>query len=362
MNKIKYILIAVIALAFFACEDTVYLDVTNSPTKIVEAEREGIFLLSDRIVAKNTIGTDVMVSYTIINPDGSRTLSDSVYMEFLERASTYGMKWSSNSDNEVFIAYPHNEGYYHLAKFDKNAKLLFYRKLPFNAISDQSVCTPLDNGEFAYFYHDDDANKVIMVIIDKHGNQKKDIILSGEMEGYETQLWDTKVIACGDKLFICDYNYYIFNIDGVLEKSGALEYRCANIKYIDGYIYILGYADAGEENYNIYNITKMDTNGNKIFTTLGLPDLQYPNNIMVNGNMLIAIGTYQKDEHSGYESKTVGRLFLLDNNDGSFKETITLDYDGDVRPIAVFPAKDGGYDVYLERYKAVNKWINNSFL
>lgn len=359
MKLTKYISATILLLALLtvACEDATYTDQRTSPAKASGIEMcRFMTLLSDGSVA--AVNNDF--HYTIIDRDGSCKAIGS-YLELL--ATNVNIRL--NSSDEMFY-YAESGSMFALMKHDKDGKYVYTY---YGNDIKPMASTPLDNGEYAFFckeYYDEaDKECTVMRIIDQKGKLKDYMILMEEIDNciYAASFNDRIIVFDGYD------NYYIYLKNGTFVNSGntAKKYQdpksrastqFATIKYINGYIYTVFQTNITIPEKNIYGfywlVTKMDVDGHEIFTqVIDLKDMS--NNITVHDGTLFLTGSYLTEDNAEY-----GELILLDDNDGTIKDSIKLDYSSKSIPWAVAPAGDGGYDVYVIRRNAADD--NNSKL
>ena len=157
--------------------------------------------------------------------------------------------------------------------------------------------------------------------------------------------------------------YYILNTDGSIVKSGKCDFPIQYIRYVDGYIYIItsdiSLTDESDDQY-IYKwqIIKIDISGNEIYTSDPINTFYLSGNITIDNGTLIITGAIITD----YENEEgYGAIFLLDDNNGTFKEDIELNYDDViVIPSVISPNQNGEYDVFAIVRHSYDNW--NDFM
>jgi len=374
MNVKQIILYAAATFLVAACGDTEFVDTDTLPVK---STCQKPYFSSDIRAVKD--GAVVLnydhnpFDYTIIQRDGSVVVSDT-----LSSVESY-QSWSCllNSSDEFFFYTKGEDESFMLAKYDQNSRLVYSRK--YDACFNSYGKASLDDGRFALFntdyYEPEACNRLMMRIIDKDGELKDyKVVLDFDFgDNYYFSIDGFSIYAYDDRFIFSEYNfmddnisYQIIGADGSWINSGALYFVDSNIgkmitydfKYVGGSLYALCLSQLPLDETPL-KIIKMDKDGNQLFAA-DVPADELSQNITVNGDQLIVSGQKSIKSESDIEPKYEGGIFVIDNNDGSLKNSISLSYDGEAIPWAILPANDGGYDVFITRKKDVDKWVNNN--
>jgi len=362
MNITKYILAAIVVFALAACyKDTVYLDTKSVPVKVVERnDYDVLYSVSDGLIVVGR--SESPLSYSHVKQDGSVVMSES--LDYAQDGSASLFECYQNNSDDFFVYFWGGQSF-SLAKFDRNGHLVYFHD--YN-IDDLNKKTALDNGEFAFFgrgySESDDCERMTMQIINSDGVLEDYVVYfeNGLDDGFADPQFCT-FYSYNNRIFVFNYDdgntyYRIYNIDGTYVNSGVAESaegevgfdEQQTVRYVAGNLYLInGY---GTSKNVPLSITKIDVDGNKVFTTT-LCASYISANICVKDGSLIVSGSYFLNEDN--LSSNVDRLFFIDDNTGIVKDTIDIDYDGSLSIEQILPAYDGCYDVFTSRVMDDNR-------
>lgn len=376
MNVTKYILAAATIFAT-ACNDTEYIEAPQLPVKSVLVYNKGFEDYIDVFTINNAVAVlqnaeQNYISLVIINPDGTTSLSEPIprfdEMNGDEVAMKFSREHVQNNRGEVFFyGMPVDEEEPKL----KVAKLNHEGKLIYNHVYDNVFhvygAAACDDGSFVFFckdyYEHSDSERYVMRVIDQNGELRNymivlDIDILPNIEYFDLCL------CFDDRIFIAkDEKYFVLKMDGTFLKTGTFPGYCVYYvkgKYADGAFYFLSIEDVWAENYFSfqYYVHKIDVDGNLLFSKTF--DVNEPStNITIDNEKLIVSG--KKPRADNYDDY-LGRIWVFDKNNGNLTDSVTLNYDGNIMPRIILPAKNGGYDVFLTRIKASDKWLKEENL
>ncbi|MBR4215672.1 MAG: hypothetical protein IKR94_10170 [Bacteroidales bacterium] len=372
MNVTKYILATFIILAT-ACNDTEYIEAPQLPVKSVLIDNKefgsiiDIFTMNDGVAVKRNTDYDNL-SFIIIHPDGTTTFTDPIprFDKKIDEATymKFTLDHPRNNKGELFVwgtPSEDEEPTLKVAKFDSDGHLIYNKEFnDIEGIFDGMAC---NNGNFVFFcqdyYEHSDTKRYVMRVIDQNGELRNyEIVLDFDLIP-ETVCFDDCLNYEDNILIINQNEYFIFKMDGSFVNSGEFEGLCvyeSNAKYANGALYFMSLKDIWTEDYFglQYYIHKIDSEGNLIFSKpFDVYDPSY--NITINKDKLIVSGSVSRGNYDDF----YGQIWLFNSDNGNLTDSITLNYNGNVMPYVINPASDGGYDVYLTRYKASDIWLKN---
>jgi len=384
MKTLKIILSLIFSLTFFACEDkNVFPDPMTMPIKALDLNVEilNLYTLSDGRAAalinvndkmKEKITGKDAYQLAIIDKNGNYTLSDVMYFLELDEDEIAQTQLYESSSGEIFINFQIiGITYTNIVKLDKDGHIIYSKddegvERESDGIYSYNLYTMFDNGEIAdlsynleYDYEDDEIvdSFCFLNIINNYGD-KKNLYFPINGDYYWTHIFSFEDKLCLYKsrfsiyfyineqnLENDDYGYIIANNDGTTIKSGSLSSPISDIKYINGYIYVV---TMDETSLDLivpqWNVTKMDTNGEIISTSDKIQASYLSPNFTVHDGKLIIPGAVLTDETS---EDGIGVIYMLDDNTGNLTDSIALSYNNmDVMPSVISPDNNGEYDVF----------------
>ncbi len=363
MTTLKATIIALAAaITIFACNDEIfYQEPLSEPVKAIDivARKDLIHPLPDGSLAIAVQDQDGTVAVARIRRDGTIVMSDSIH-----ELSNFHNLIVNNLGECLFSQQNIIEDTTQLYKLDRMGKLSDYKKESYyvNKVQVDKQFILLDNGEIAYFYREENTNT-------------EEYTLTMHIVGNNFTYVMEKDIDCddaysfGDKIFVANAfssEYCIFNLDGSLIADGDLVIDECSMnyfsfaKYLGGYLYVVSYgriktSDPEDVTYN-YFVTKMDTLGNRVFSTKIDDAYQIQFYMTLNNDLLILTGVQDND------SGKTGQIYLIDNNSGLLTETISLNYGGsESMPLFVSPDGNGEYDVFVGRNNVYDEEFGNDY-
>lgn len=347
------ILTIILAATLFACEDTVYPDPAKEPVKVIGESILSAFdvtIMSDGTIAHYIYDDDRNVAIAKINRNGKVTMSETI------SAEGYSLEdLITNSYGEMLVmamkgSYDNYNLIYDIYKFDTHGHIVAtYTDI--HNIKDVSL---LDNGDILYVYSEkientEDYFHEMRILGSNFTYPIEDMEnCDGNDDAYAT--------SYEDKIIIYNYKeeeYFIYKTDGTLVNTGSADSYGMEFQYLDGFVYRFVHKVMTDtttnpiETYKMWYITKMDTIGNQIFETPIKTHILL-SNLSIYGDLIIAPSI----EITDYSTRNWrGVIYLLDKNDGTLLETISLEHDNcKVTPIYVSPDKNGEFDVYAMRF------------
>lgn len=345
MKITKYILLIISVSILWACNDsTVYPDVKNLPVKALDLNISNIRLAYPMPDGSMVVPVDKDSALAVarVSPDGSFTLSETLPLKY----ATYFIANSAGESLMYNYIFSDDLGY-SVIKLDE------YGSIAYNGqIEGYVPITLLDNGDIAYIKQESVngslTEKPVMHIVGKNFKY----VMARDF-------YCSDAFAYDDKILMYNYSgdYCIFNTNGTYVNKGSLGRDIYKIFYADGFLYLITIAQIDftidelleqpeETGVTEWGITKMDDQGNQIFTST-VSSLALFGNFSTDEKNIIVTGSISTDYKKG---EGYGAIFLLNKDSGTLEETIALDYvDCDLLPIYIVPNKKAGYIVYTLR-------------
>ena len=313
------------ALTLYACDDTSFSDPHLMPVKVSGVRIHNISNvkpLPDGTVAY-PVSESGGVKIAKISRDGTVT-----YSELVDDLDANNLL--VNASGECLVTGRK------VAKYDRLGNVVFVDKI-------DSSTMLLDNGDICYsvYYKFETYTLEIHTI----GNNFMYVINSEEA-------WED-VLPVDDKWFTYNYNnrFCIYDADGNVVCDGKLDGSVADMKYIDGYLYIIvngGFVDFDAESFD-YNtkcsVLKMSTDGRIIYSAEVASSDIY--NLTVHDGKLLVAGDVITDIA---KDGTYGLIYVLDDVNGGVISSIPTKYKGcQIIPLYISPDANGEYDVYATR-------------
>ena len=374
MKTTKLILLAIFAaIALFACDDksTVYPEPWREPVKALDIaiSKFGLYATSDGAAATlvNVGQTEDFKKYVIakIGRNGNVTLSDTVYMyreeDYWDYCSFNVECYIGPSGDILLNNFTKEEDnndytyYYIHTRLDKDGKITCSMSEDEEGSwlehSNPYPIALLDNGEMVGFKTCEvstiGANGLVMNRYNNDGTIKN---LSCVMEYQGNGMFERAKSFENKIVLYNEQQLSIFNIDGSFVKTINFDKsKISDINYIDGNIYVFSRGDSLDYNNNVYFVTKTDTLGNQLFS-IEIKRASSLYNCIVQGDRLIVTASAMMSEAENY--KMNGKIYLIDNINGNYTDTITCQYNGcDMVPRVISLDRHGEYDVFAARFQ-----------
>ena len=350
MKIIKYILVAITAIAAAACNDTVYVGPDTLPVKSVHvpAVNSGIMARSDGAVTFEEwqYSDHYELSYIIIDRFGNKKVGEQITAPF--GSDCDWILYRINSSDELFVdalwfdlaTYKYK---FCLVKFNADGTHAFtrtYENLPSPAAS-----TPLEDGGFAIvcneYFEGNDAFNNVLYFIDSNGELKDYVVV------LEDNFFCYRAMSFGDRIVLTvDDSYSIYRTDGTLVNSGKLPHSISALKYVAGNLYAISVHSEVADGTSY--ITQMDIDGNLKFTVQSVI-ANISENILVQDGSLIVLGMDEKNGNAGL-------IQLIDTATHEISDTIKLNYQGLDAPNVILPDGKGGYDLFIIKKNSNDQW------
>ena len=353
MKPFHYVIITLLVLlASCAKEDTVYVSSGDVRVKYHSVKPYAYATLADGSFV-GLWDTDTLGNHTVAKLYGDGSI-DSVSVSLVDvKGRKYVADMCVDYNNNVFIYFcseVESQKYcYLLVCLDEKLNVRYHvSTIVDRPMAAFSLGNPLHDGRFAFFTKDDAGYS--LYVIDEQGRYAGDIRI--EDDGH---LADATVFFCtGESIVIMylDSNWQtaldVMTLDGkyinTIHLSPEVNAASNSIKCFGRYFYFLNIQYSASKNVVI---DKYDSRGNLVFEsdTIHLDNVTSLN--VVNDNMIVTGYDMKINKQYHTLENYYGKIARLSNQDGSVKDSVTVDYDVKIYGVSSDGLK--GYNVFLER-------------
>ena len=353
MKPFHYVIITLLVLlASCAKEDTVYVSSGDVRVKYHSVKPYAYATLADGSFV-GLWDTDTLGNHTVAKLYGDGSI-DSVSVSLVDvKGRKYAANMCVDYNNNVFIYFcseVESQKYcYLLVCLDEKLNIRYH----VSTIVDRpmtvfSLGNTLQDGRFAFFTKDDTG--YLLYVIDEQGRYAGDIRI--EDDGHLAHA--TEFFCTGESIVIMyqDSNWQtaldVVSLGGkyinTIHLSPEVNAASNSIKCFGRYFYFLNIQYSASKNVVI---DKYDSRGNLVFESDTIHLYTVTSLNVVNDNMIVT-GYDMKFNKQYYTVENYyGKIARLSNQDGSVKDSVTVDYDVKIYGVSSDGLK--GYNVFLER-------------